>query len=361
MSQLLDRIASRLLTERDESVRAELLATRAAYLGRIGLSEDALEVIRAIRQTFNDGRSGRVTCSVLVAEGVIQYHAFNSHSASDKFARALLLAEALKMPDLVGICAAWKAFIDFDLSRFESMQRSLLLIRDLGLEQHHAVQSRVAVTLMTAAILLGRTAAAKKWFHHGHHHAVSDGDLACIDGLLFNRAVFGLARQRVAWALTTFDPQACATIRAELQSARNLQSMAGITTMRGHIDLCTARLDLLEGKPGEATDALERIDGVHQFAGKHLNSTALAIDRLFALSAASRDVNVPAEIGMLDLTALDTLDPDEGLVAMTMLAQLGARYSGLVDTAPLNCGLQDARVDYEKYESQLLASTSLWL
>jgi hypothetical protein len=46
---------------------------------------------------------------------------------------------------------------------------------------------------------------------------------------------------------------------------------------------------------------------------------------------------------------------------MTMLAQLGARYSGLVDTAPLNSGLQDASVDYEKYESQLLASTSLWL
>jgi hypothetical protein len=46
---------------------------------------------------------------------------------------------------------------------------------------------------------------------------------------------------------------------------------------------------------------------------------------------------------------------------MTMLAQLGARYSGLVDTTPLNGGLQAARVDYEKYESQLLASTSPWL
>ncbi|MFM7507807.1 MAG: hypothetical protein ACKO3M_14875 [Rubrivivax sp.] len=361
MPQLLDRIESRLSNERDELVRAELLATKAAYLGRIGQSEEALGIIHAVRQTFNDGRSGRVTCLILVAEGVIQYHSFKNQMALDKFARALLLAEAVRHPDLIGICAAWKAFIDFDLSRFESMQRSLLLVRDLGLEQYHAVQSRVAVTLMTASILLGRSASARKWFHHGHQHAVAEGDLACIDGLLFNTAVFGLARQRVAWSLGTMDQQACATIRAELQSARNLQNMVGITTMRGHIDLCVARLDLMEGNAGAAVEALARNVAIDQFAGKHLNSTALAIDRLYALVAASRETDVAADIGTLDLAELESLDPDERLVAMTMLVRLSDRFPGAIDATLVRSGLENARVDYMEFETKLLGATSPWL
>ncbi|MFN9745934.1 MAG: hypothetical protein ACK57B_09860 [Betaproteobacteria bacterium] len=361
MTQLLDRIESRLSIERDEFVRAELLGTKASYLGRIGRSDEAREIIRAIRQTFNDGRSGRVTCLILVAEGVIQYHAFKNQAALDKFSRALLLAEATKHPDLIGICAAWKAFIDFDLSRFESMQRSLLLVRDLGLERDHAVQSRVAVTLMTGSILLGRQDAARKWFHHGHQHAVSEGDLACIDGLLFNRAVFGLARQRVAWSLSAIDPQLCATIRAELQSARNLQNMVGITTMRGHIDLCVARLDLMEGNANAAIEALARIVEIDQFAGKHLNSTALAIDRLYAMVTASREVDVAAEISALDVSALETLDPDERLVAMTMLVRLSDRLAGAIDATVLRTRLEDAKSDYEEFEKRLLAAVSSWL
>ena len=131
--------------------------------------------------------------------------------------------------------------------------------------------------------------------------------------------------------------------------------------MRGHIDLCTARLDLMEGKFNTALDALEKIVEINQFAGKHLNSTALAIDRLFALSGTSGDMNPPTEIGTLDLSALNTLDPDERLVALTMLVQLSDRYSGALDATLLRERLQDATVDYEKYENQLLASVAPWL
>jgi hypothetical protein len=241
------------------------------------------------------------------------------------------------------------------------MQRSLLLAKDLGIEKDHAVQSRLAVTLMTGSILLGKTADAKRWFQFGHRHAVAEGDLACIDGLLFNRAVFGLARQRIAWSLTSIDPNWCAAIRAELVSARNLQNMVGITTMRGHIDLCMARLDLMEGHAQSAIEGLDKVVALDHFAGKHVNSTALAIDRLFAQHTASQHVDLEVRLAELNLSDLDTLDPDERLVAMTMLIRLNARLPANERAEALSLHLQNAKSDYEDYENALFRSLSPWL
>jgi hypothetical protein len=361
MAQMLERIESKLAMEHDDFLRAELLAKKAAYLGRVGQSDEAKRIIQLIRQTFNDGRSGRVTCLVLVAEGVLLYHAFQNLLALDKFSRALLLAEGLRETDVIGICAAWKAFIDFDQSRFASMKRSLLLARDLGLEQDHAVQSRMAVTLMTGAILLGKRDYAKHWFHFGHRHAVADGDLACIDGLLFNRAVFGLARQRIEWCRDSTDREWCEAIRAELESARNLQHLVGITTMKDHIDLCVARLDLIEGRTREALEGLNRLQVLERFSGRHVNATALAVDRIFALSFEAQSDNLGAELESLELSELDELDPDERVVAFTMLSRLTETLSGYTARNVVEAALQHAEAEYQSYEVELHLSLSEWL
>ncbi len=353
MTQFLERIDVQLGAERDDFKLAELLAKKAAYLGRIGKCDEANEIIRFVRQSFNDGRSGRVTCFLLLAEGILLHHAFQNQAALDKFNRASLLAQGSRQTDLIGICAAWKGFIDFDLSRFESMRRSLLSIKDLGLDADHAVQSRLAVTMMTGCLLLGEREYAKKWFHFGHSHAVAEGDLACIDGLLFNRAVFGLARQRVDWCFDRFDPEWARLIRAELSSARNLQNLVGITTMRDHIDLCVARLDLLEGRYQSSAETLSNLRILDRFATKHVNQTALEIDLLFISGSLGQVDDLHSRLNAIDLGEVAALDPDERLVALTQLhrvVQLALDNGRAHDFAD---ELRLAQVEYVAYENQI--------
>jgi len=363
MAQLLERINAKLAVAQDEFLTGELLAKKAAYLGRIGDTEQARAIVQQVRQRFNDGRSGRVTCFVQIAEGILLHNAFQSTAALDKFSRADLLAQAIREPDLIGICSVWKAFVDFDLSRFESMQRSLLLVNDLGLEEDHAVQSRRAVTLMTAAILLGERRVAQHWFHVGHRHAVAEGDLACIDALLFNRAVFGLARQRIAWCSGAFDPSWARAIRGELESARNLQNMAGITTMQDHVDLCLARLDLLDGAASTGNRKPAQFSSLDKFSRKHVNELALHLDNLFESWMTQSLGREQLKAGLLeaDWEQLTGLDPDERLVALTIHSRLVEALGVQAEVDSRLRELEETRDAYMKYEATLRNALAPWL
>lgn len=361
MAQLLDRIEAILTQTQDEYEIAELLAKKAAYLARVGRFDDARTLVNEVRQTFNDGRSGRVTCLIQVAEGVLHHHNHQHSAALDRFNRALFLAQALKQTDLIGLCAAWQAFIDFDQSRFESMQRNLLLVRDLGLDQDHAVQSRFAVTVMVSTIFVGERIQAQKWFRLGHSHAVADGDQAGIDGLLFNKAVFGLARQRVAWCAGAFDRDWAQTIRAELRSAANLQQLVGIATLTNHVDLCLARLDLIEGRFMEGLRLIDQLARLEGFAGKHVNSTALSVERVFALAHVGREQEAAQLAKSLELSELERLDPDERLAAFKMLSMLPSAFPDEEGRRTVNTKLADARSDYEATESRLRSAIAPWL
>ena len=363
MTQLLERIEARLGKEHDEFVVAELLAKKAAYLGRVGDIEQARSIIQHVRQKFNDGRSGRVTCFLQVAEGVLLHNSFQSTAALDKLTRAELLAQAIREPDLIGICSVWKAFVDFDLSRFDSMSRSLLGIKDLDLEDDHAVQSRKAVILMTAAILLGERESAQSWFRVGHRHAVAEGDLACIDALLFNRAVFGLARQRISWCFGGIDPAWTKMIRAELESARNLQNLAGITTMQDHIDLCVARLNLIEGVGADRVASQSHLTSLERFSRKHVNELALHLDHLYEcwlLGVLSLE-DLKSQIKTLDWQQLSGLDPDERMVALTIYSRLASLFTADVGVDQRHQDLEESKEAYLAYEHGLRSAMGPWL
>lgn len=361
MSQLLSRIDSRLQQETDDYVIAELQAKKAAYLVRIGESDTARSIVADVRRTFGDGRSGRVTCFLQLAEGLLHYYEFDGATARDKFTRALFLAEAMREPDLIALCAAWKAFIDFYACRFEAMHRSLVLVRDSVGSEDHAVLSRRAVVMMTAAIILGDKNSAQRWFQVGHRHAVADGDQACIDALLFGRGVFGVARQRIDWCRDSTDSEWLGLIRAELGSAKNLQQLVGISTMRDHVDLSMARLDLIERRWSAALSTLQRLKEPNGFPRNHLNPTALAIEALFAQLQLGDTAAVISGAAQVDLDQLDALDPDERAVGLSIWARIAEHpaMAGHVRSDPDR--LAKAWADYDNYESQLRHALEPWL
>lgn len=361
MSQLLSRIDTRLMNETDEFVIAELKAKKAAYLVRLGETEMARSLIAEVRSTFNDGRSGRVTCFLQLCEGLLHHYEFDGKAALDRFTRALLLAEALRDAELIAVCAAWKAFIDFDVSRFESMRRSLLLVRDTASADHHAARSRYSVTLLIGVLLLGRRDLGQLYFQEGHRHAVADGDQVCINSLLFDRAVFATARQRVDWCRGHAEPGWLDITRAELSSSLNLQQLVGVKTWKDHFDLALARLDLIKGRWSEALPILLRLQAEPGFKRNHLNPTALAIEALYAQLQLGDTAAVIAGAAQVDLDQLDALDPDERAVGLSIWSRIAAHpaVAGQVRSDPDR--LAKAWADYDSYESQLRHALEPWL
>jgi hypothetical protein len=73
LSPYLSRLKVKIDASTDEGVRGELEAKSACYLARVGNFEDAREKIKALRASFGDGRNGRVTVGIMIAEALVHH------------------------------------------------------------------------------------------------------------------------------------------------------------------------------------------------------------------------------------------------------------------------------------------------
>jgi hypothetical protein len=356
MSQLLVRLGKAIQAEADPYKAAEAQAQVAAYLARVGRFAEANDLIHEVRKTYKDGRSGRVTCRLLIAEAVLYYFESFNPMAHDKLARALLLAQALRDVETIRITAVWKAFLDFEYSRFDAMARSIRLVEDYRELDDHGTESRLALVLMLVCLLLGDRVQANKWFHTGHQHSVADGDQASIEALLFNRATFGFARQRLEWCKGQVESGWLHSISAELSSARNLQEMVGLAAMREHVDLSIARIKILTGDFVSARQALQGFLGTSSFAEKHLNIAALQIEIAYCdfqtgSVEAAKDLLATVQLG-----DISKLDPDEQVYLLTMWDQLSTQHLSEAGVSESKALLKNAWIAYDDYERGLSAA-----
>ncbi len=356
MSQLLFRIDAQLAVVTDPYVAAELTSQKAAYLARVGRFAEARLLIGDVRTVFSDGRSGRVTCLLMVAEAMLLHFESISDAAQDRLARALLIAQGIRDPEMICLTAVWKAFVDFEFSRFESMRRALEIARTSASEADHGPQARYALIMMLGAQLLGRREQGRVWFGSAHRHAIAAGDQASIDALIFNQAAFGLARQRINWCRGAVDQDWLNQSRSELGSARNLESMVGISSLVEHVDLALARADTARGEFAAAIDALEAIRSSQAFAAKHSNSSALSLEIGYCYFKLGQSGLARTLVSGLDEGLLDQLDPDERVVLLTMWVSLAEAGLAGVEEGRIRDRLLEATSDYAEYESRLEAA-----
>jgi hypothetical protein len=329
MSQLLIRIEERLRTETDAHQRAELKAKVAGYMARLGRFQEAKDVIAEVRQIFGDGRSGRVTALLMIAEALTMYYERLASGASDRVARALLLAHAMKDQEVVSLASAWKAFLDFEDSKFESAFRSIGVSLAHVEETNHASWTRNSIVLALGFSLCGDASSSQHWFLKGRHHALEEGDQVSLDALLHNKAVFGLAWLRAQRCKGLENPQQTARARLELSSTRNLQALAGVSAHGNYVDLADARLLMLEQQFEKALDALARVAGFGPFPTGHFNRSLLALERAFCLAKLGRHSDAEAAMTLYDEKELTSLDVDDRLVSAWMkyeLASLGPQF-----------------------------------
>lgn len=346
MSKLLKSLEQRISVEGDEYLRAELQAKRAAYLARIGAFDEARSEIASVRSLFGDGRSGRVTVLLMVAEGLLLHFESLGAGALDRILRAQMLAQAGRDQELIALASAWRAYLEFERSDFESAARSLGIAASTAADDDRAARSRISAVLFTAFALSGDLPTAQRYFHLGREHAVQEGDQAGLDALLHNKAVFTAAHLRAANCIEIIPQESLALARTEVNSARNLQQLTRIKSLAAYIDLADARLAILEAKHAYALERLEQLQGAGPFPSGHFGPALGVIEQAYCLGRLGKVEEAVGRLKGASESDLSSFDPDDRLVAAWQLLALSKMDERFGTTSVREAELVNARLAY---------------
>jgi tetratricopeptide (TPR) repeat protein len=346
MSKLLSALEERIALESDDYLRAEHRARKAAYLARTGYFQESKDEIAKVRLQFGDGRSGRVTVLIMIAEGLLLHFESLSTSALDRLARGQILAQAGRDQELIALTSAWKAFFEFERSEFEAAARSIGVAITSAANDDHASRLRIAAVLYTAWALSGDSAGAKKQFLRGREHALKEGDQAGLDALLHNKAVFSAARLRAQHCFEEVEPETVSLLRIEIGSARNLQQLARIRSLSSYIELADARLATVEGRYERSLALLEGLHGTGPFPKGHFGFEVGLIEQAFCLGKLGRLDEAIARAEPALHSDLADFDVDDAMVAKWQLAELSKIDSRFGSAALQTSKFEAAKVVY---------------
>lgn len=347
MSRLLQRLTDQLSVERDEYVRGELIASQAAYLARIGDFASARERIATVRSTFYDGRSGRVTALLMIAEALLAHFESLSMEARDRAMRAQLLGDVMRDPQIIALSSAWRAHIEFEFSSFDvsalALKKALAVIRD----SDHSAWSRCCIVLYNAHSFVGDRDTAQRWFLQGHTHAVADGDQASIDALLQSRASYDVAQAWVGRCLNKGSEKLLLTARAEVASARNLQQLVRVQAHQDYIELAECNLQILEGRHSEALEYLSRLSSAGPFPPGHFTeSIGHVMEAYCLLGLGNLDAAVDAFAKARNASWGD-IDVDDRLIVSWMTRELARASPRFLNAELAEAGFNQAAEEYE--------------
>lgn len=348
VSPLLKRLQTQLVEEMDPFRRAEIRATCAAYHARVGDFHVARQEIAETRQSFGDGRSGRVTILLMLAEALVFHFGELSPSAADRVARALLLSKAMRDRELIALTSAWMGYFQFEKSNFELSLRSIAEALENASGTDHAAMSRCAVVLLNSFAMCGDWVSSQHWFLKGREHALAEGDQASVDALLHSKAVFGVAWLRVKRCSGEVDEAALARSRLEIASARNLQRLTQIGAHEDYIELADAMLSSIEERHEVALAKMRSLEEKGPFPVRHFNHSVQAIERAFCCAGLGHIDDALEALQEIDRAEIANLDVDDLLVAEWLMNEIAVKDPRLGEFGSTPDRLQAARSSHEQ-------------
>lgn len=322
MSPLMERLCRELAESADPERRAELSARIAALEARAGDFAQARQRVEGVRGQFGDGRSGRVTVWIMVAEGLIHHYEKFSGEARDRMSRAQLLSVAMKFKPVAALSSAWLAHIDFESGAYETMIMAISSALQFGEPANHDANSRVAAVLANAFTICGDHAEALRWFGRAREEATKAGDRATVEAILYNRAAFLATWARAENCIASVSSDFLHSIRQEFRSTRNFQDITRFATLPAHTQLWDGRLLMLEGDFEAAILKLNEIRDQPRFAGHNFSAQYIDLEIAFCLAKAARLDEALAKLEAIDISSFDAFDVDERMVADWMRWQL---------------------------------------
>jgi tetratricopeptide (TPR) repeat protein len=245
-SRLLRQLDARIAAARDPVEAAGLRAQRGIYLARQGNHAEAQAIVDAIRSEFAERPNAVVTAWVSLLEAVIHFFSQPGPKALDRLRRAHALGRAIQHPELVPLCAAWLAHIEFNANRMEAMLQYATEALRLAQPDHHAAQARVSLVIADAFHFAGRFDLAKPWYAAVREHALAEGDDAMISAMLHNVAALRANQVRLADAFGEPHPDETERALLELESTRNYDLGIGAVSLGLLVPLVRAQLCMVQ-------------------------------------------------------------------------------------------------------------------
>lgn len=353
MSRFLSRLDMEWKLSTDNLERAEIRARQAGYLARVGEFDKSKAIVGELRKEFGDGRSGRVTVWIIISEALIHHYEKLDLIALDRVTRAQLLSRMMRDKRLEAIASAWRAHIEFDHSKFDEMFVSLQSAIRCAEEGNNDALSRIANIVCKTAMLCGETQLAQSQFLIGREYALRDGDQAGVEALQHNRASFRLARIRSAKCFGEVEANEIRETRVEIETARSLQNLAGVTALSSYIDLCHARLLVVEGRFVEAIDRLNDLKGVGPFPAESFHYANLDLEIAYCYCATGKLDQAFGILGGQEFVDIDALDVDEQLVIRWIQLQLSKQDSRFGPVDDYRKLLESTVIEYIKLMTKL--------
>ncbi len=352
MNQLLTRLQQELQSATEPDHRAELLARIAGNLARMKRFPESRQVVEDLRRTYGDGRSGRVTVWIMLAEGLTQLYEQLTPDAGDRIKRALTLGVAMKYPTMIALAAAWKAHLEFEWGNYGEMVKSLKLALDHCEEANLDAGTRLAMVLCNAFTICGDRSSSQYWFLKAKDSASKNGDQPSTMALIYNRAAFLTTRARAENCIQSVSADLLHPIRMEFESARNFQGLTRLVAYPSHLQLWDARLQILEGKYTSAIQALEAVRTESPFSEHNFSQSFIDLEICFCKTKSGQ---LDDALWAFDRSAgleLDQMDVDEQMIGAWLLWTLTTMDSRFGEQS--NC-FENFRTRKEAYERTINA------
>ena len=346
MSQLLLHLEAQLSASTDPVVRGEISVQRACYLARVGRFDEAEAAILAVRKAYGDGTQARISCWLMLAEGLLEFFRDLSPRAKDRIARAQLISVAIKDPSLAAITSAWKAHIDYESSEFSSMASALRTALQFASEDDHQARARAALVIANCMFLCGDREKAQTWFMKSRTHALAAGDQATIEALLYNRASFGVACLRAERCFAAQEPELIGLVKREIASAFNLQIMLGNQALKHIIIFCEVWILVLNQEYQQALERLRGLQGAAPLQRQYYSDQLINLETVYCLHKLDRHDEALRVFEAIRTTSYDSFDIDDQLVAAWTLHELAEADPRYGDPQELAARVSALRVAY---------------
>lgn len=247
-----------------------LRAERAGYCARLGDLENAIREVQDIKEINLTLRSGKISISAGIADGLCKYYGGEDRDAYESLKRARALSVGLNQRNYIAKSSCWLAFIEYGSQSFERMFHFMNESVANNTEPEDASTSARLALLVAQTLHLGnRFDLAVDWYKIAHTYAIRASDGASISALMHNMAAIWTAntRNEVLGGIKTKDSGRIAFAGAI--STLNFDNLVGGSSFDFFNSLMLAQLHSLEGNWAEALHHYkERIDGIRLHAAR---------------------------------------------------------------------------------------------
>jgi hypothetical protein len=338
MNEFLSRLLEELQRAHDPDRRAELLARIAGIQARLGDFEGSRKAIEDLRSIYGDGRSGVVTISIMLAEGILHYYESFRPQALDRFSRAQLLSIGMNYGRGIALSSAWMSNYYFEFEEYEEMANSLrLAVRHSDSDNYDAI-ARTGMVLSSAFSISGNSNAAQYWFMQAREAAAKTGDRLIIEGLLYNKAAFLVTHARAENCIEAVHVDHLRMLRMEVSSAKNFQELSKMASLPEHLRLWDARLRMLEGDFKSAEVLLREIREGRRFSNHNFSKAFVDLEIAYCQANSGNMADARESFPPLNEQDFGHLDVDEQLVAAWIkqkLAELDPHFGDPVNARQL--------------------------